>query len=94
MCPFDDEEPFAAMQQDDGQHRPRRLANRDAQLLMPRLRLMNASSGSGGDLYAKAYRRRRDHFDRVRLSTFAGSAAKPTLSINFIQRESLSTSFI
>ena len=41
----------------------RQRVNRDAQLLMPPLRLMNASSGSGGDLYAKAYRRRRDHFD-------------------------------
>src|ERR1700730_17602167 len=60
----------------------RQRVNRDAQLLMPPLRLMNASSGPGGDLYAKAYRRRRDHFDRVRLSTLAGSAVQRIIAAN------------
>jgi len=37
---------------------------------------MNVASGSALVLYSAAYRITRDHFDRVRLSTFAGSAVQ------------------
>src|SRR3984893_3441640 len=56
--------------------------NRDAQLLMPPLRLMNASSDPECDLYLSAYRSTRDHLDRVRLSTFVGSAVQRMTAAN------------
>jgi hypothetical protein len=49
---------------------PRYRANRDAHLLIPPLRRTNAANGSELGLYSSAYRITRDHFDRVRLSTF------------------------
>src|ERR1700732_4942392 len=60
----------------------RQRVNRDAQLLMPPFRLMNWSSGSEWHLYASAYRSTRDHLDRVRLSTFAGSAVQRMIAAN------------
>jgi Arabinose-binding domain of AraC transcription regulator, N-term len=44
--------------------------------LSPPLRLMNRSNGSSIGLCSSTYRRTRDHLDRVRLSTFAGSAVQ------------------
>jgi hypothetical protein len=41
---------------------------------MPPLRLINWSKASESGLHAAAYRRRRDHLLRVRLSAFIGSA--------------------
>src|SRR5436190_22191717 len=60
----------------------RQRVNRDAQLLMPPLRLMNWSSGSEFKLYLSAYRSTRDHFDRVRLATLAGSAVQRMTAAN------------
>jgi hypothetical protein len=53
-----------------------RLANRPAHLLITPFRLMNRPSGASIGLCSSAYRRARDHLDRVRLSTFAGSAVQ------------------
>jgi hypothetical protein len=62
--------------------RPRGRANRPAHALMLPLRLMNRSSGSATGLYAMAYRITRDHSDRVRLSTFLGSAVHKMTAAN------------
>ena len=60
---------------------PRHLANRVAQALIPPLRLINWSSGSEWHLYFIAYRNA-DHFDRVRLSTLAGSEVHKITAAN------------
>src|ERR1700730_9616288 len=65
-----------------GRNRPRRLANRPAHLLILPLRLMNCLSRSECDLYLSAYRSMRDHLDRVRLSTLAGSAVQRMIAAN------------
>jgi hypothetical protein len=43
---------------------------------------MNLSSGSEWDLISSAYRNTRDHFDRVRLSTLAGSEVQKITAAN------------
>src|ERR1700731_1437929 len=50
--------------------------NRSAHRLIPPLRLINCTSDSDGVFCIRAYRSARDHLDRVRLSTFAGSAVQ------------------
>jgi hypothetical protein len=69
-------------QQDDGRHQPRRLASRPAHLLIRPFRFMNRSSGSSSGLRDIAYLNARDHFDRVRLSTFVGSAVQRIIAAN------------
>jgi hypothetical protein len=56
--------------------------NRSAHSLIPPFRLTNRASGSEGSLCAKVYRRARDHLDRVRLSTFFGSAVQRITAAN------------
>jgi hypothetical protein len=43
---------------------------------------MNVASGSAFDLYSIAYRRTRDHLDRVRLPTFLQSAVQKIIAAN------------
>src|ERR1700737_5041131 len=56
--------------------------NRSAHRLIPPLRFMNLSSGSSIGLRDIAYLNARDHFDRVRLSTFAGFAVQRMMAAN------------
>jgi hypothetical protein len=51
-------------------------------MFIPPLRLMNAVSGSERGLCPNAYRKTRDHFDRVRLSTLAGSEVQRMIAAN------------
>src|SRR3984893_8557561 len=60
----------------------RQRVNRPAHLLILPLRLVNCSSRSECDLYLSAYRSMRDHLDRVRLSTLAGSAVQRMTAAN------------
>jgi hypothetical protein len=59
----------------------RRRLNRAAHSLIRFFRFMNLSSGSEGDLYV-ANPNARAHFERVRLSTFAGSAVQRMMAAN------------
>src|ERR1700724_3251322 len=62
---------------------PSRCArHRSAHRLIPPLRFMNLSSGSSIGLRDIAYLNARDHFDRVRLSTFAGFAVQRMMAAN------------
>src|ERR1700730_4318745 len=62
---------------------PRRCArNRSAHRLIPPLRFMNLSSGSSIGLRDIAYRNARDHLDRMRLSTLAGSEVQRITAAN------------
>ena len=65
-----------------GPPRPRHRVNRSAHLLIPPLRRMKAATGSELGLYSAAYRSTRDHFNRVRLSTFAGSEVQRMMAAN------------
>src|ERR1700681_1972215 len=56
--------------------------NRSAHRLIPPLRLINCTSDSDGVFCTRAYRRARDHLDRVRLSTLAGSAVQRITTAN------------
>src|ERR1700730_11431391 len=56
--------------------------NRSAHSLIPPFRLIKRSSRSESDLYLSAYRRARDHLDRVRLSTFPRSAVQRIIAAN------------
>src|ERR1700736_4720685 len=62
---------------------PSRCArNRAAHRLMPPLRLINCTSDSHGVFCSRAYRNARDHLDRARLSTLAGSAVHWMMAAN------------
>jgi hypothetical protein len=61
---------------------PRHRVNRDANSLTPPSPLMNLSSGSEWALICSAYRNTRDHLDRVRLSTLAGSEVQRITAAN------------
>src|ERR1700730_9307604 len=56
--------------------------NRSAHRLIPPLRLINCTSDSDGVFCTRAYRSARDHFDRVRLSTFEGSELQRMMEAN------------
>src|ERR1700730_587702 len=56
--------------------------NRSAHRLIPPFRLINCTSDSDGVFCTRAYRNARDHFDRVRLSTFEGLEVQRMMAAN------------
>src|SRR3984893_6960800 len=56
--------------------------NRSAHRLIPPFRLINCTSDSDGVFCTRAYRNARDHLDRARLSTLAGSAVHWMMAAN------------
>src|SRR5260370_21388516 len=56
--------------------------NRAAHSLIPPFRLINRKSGSDAIFCTSAHRTALDHFDRVRLSTLAGSAVQRMIAAN------------
>jgi hypothetical protein len=74
----------------DCRDRTIRRTNLAAQSLIPPLRLMNFFNRSECGLYLSAYRRARDHFDRVRLSTLASTLTlvlRPAMTMGRLMTE-------